>query len=77
MPQVISETELISTQRLQGFPNFTNQQKVSVKDLSLNLGGFTQYKLSTILKLTHELPSIVILLQEVGQKGVARVERVN
>eukprot|EP00924_Labyrinthula_sp_SR-Ha-C_P001166 snap_masked-scaffold_7-processed-gene-15.7-mRNA-1 protein AED:1.00 eAED:1.00 QI:0/-1/0/0/-1/1/1/0/85 len=77
MTQVVSETELTSTQRLRGLPDFTSRHKVSAKVLSIKMGDNAQYKVSTIVKLTHELSSLLILLQEVGQEGDKRLEKAN
>eukprot|EP00924_Labyrinthula_sp_SR-Ha-C_P015216 snap_masked-scaffold_9-processed-gene-11.26-mRNA-1 protein AED:1.00 eAED:1.00 QI:0/-1/0/0/-1/1/1/0/83 len=73
MTQVVSESEPKSTQRLQGLLVLKSRRIVGV--LSLNVDGLAQYKLPTVVKLTHELPALVILLQEVGQKGIERLKK--
>eukprot|EP00924_Labyrinthula_sp_SR-Ha-C_P016326 snap_masked-scaffold_73-processed-gene-0.19-mRNA-1 protein AED:1.00 eAED:1.00 QI:0/-1/0/0/-1/1/1/0/170 len=67
MTQVISDTELTPTQRFHWLLDSISQRKVSVQVPSFNVGSFAQYKLSTIVKLTYELPSLLILLHEVGR----------
>eukprot|EP00924_Labyrinthula_sp_SR-Ha-C_P004094 augustus_masked-scaffold_3-processed-gene-13.57-mRNA-1 protein AED:1.00 eAED:1.00 QI:0/-1/0/0/-1/1/1/0/171 len=77
MTQVASETEPTSAQHLQEIPNFTSRRKVNVQVLSLNVGGLAQYKLSTIVKLSYELRSLLILPQEFEQNGVEKLEKAN
>eukprot|EP00924_Labyrinthula_sp_SR-Ha-C_P006720 snap_masked-scaffold_29-processed-gene-2.30-mRNA-1 protein AED:1.00 eAED:1.00 QI:0/0/0/0/1/1/2/0/150 len=73
--EVVSESEPTSTQRLQGLPDFTSRRRMSAHVVSFNFGGLAQYKLSTVVKFTYELPSPLSLFEEATQKGVDRLEK--
>eukprot|EP00924_Labyrinthula_sp_SR-Ha-C_P012668 snap_masked-scaffold_10-processed-gene-13.23-mRNA-1 protein AED:1.00 eAED:1.00 QI:0/-1/0/0/-1/1/1/0/87 len=77
MTQVVFEIEPTSTQHLQELQDSASRRKANVQVPSLNFGGLTQYKLSTTVKFTHELLSLMIYIQEAKQNVVERLEKAN